>query len=117
MFKRALALLLLTVLTLLPVSVQAQSLNDLWHESWGNCGGLPCLSITNAISSGPWTGNDTLNDLFKLSFATCSGVPCMRVSIDGGATTIPAPGSNTQVLFNDSGVIGADAGFTYVKGT
>jgi len=41
----------------------------------------------------------------------------MRVSIDGGGSTVPAPGSNTQVLFNDSGVIGASAGFTYVKGT
>lgn len=117
MVKRVVLALLLTCLCLTTPLVQSQSLNDLWRESWGNCGGVPCLSITNATSSGPWTGNDTLNDLFKLSFATCSGVPCMRVSIDGGASTIPAPGSNTQVLFNDSGVIGADAGFTYVKGT
>lgn len=42
-----------------------------------------------------------------------------NVVINGTCTGCSAtvPGSNTQVLFNDSGAIGADAGMTYVKAT
>lgn len=42
-----------------------------------------------------------------------------RVRLNGVSQTIPAPGatSNTQVLFNDAGTIGGDAGLTYVKAT
>ena len=40
----------------------------------------------------------------------------LRVSLATGSV-IPAPGSNTQVLFNDSGVVAGDAGLTYNKTT
>jgi len=46
------------------------------------------MNISNATSSGPWTGNDTLNDLFKLAFSTCSGVPCLSVNSAGGSSSV-----------------------------
>lgn len=33
------------------------------------------------------------------------------------ASDVPAPGSDTQVIFNDGGALGGDAGLTYVKAT
>lgn len=39
----------------------------------------------------------------------------LEVAITGGS--IPAPGSDTQVIFNDGGVLGADSGLTYNKTT
>jgi len=38
-----------------------------------------------------------------------------KLSID--LATIPAPGADTQVMFNDAGVLGADSGLTYDKTT
>src|SRR5216683_1543162 len=110
MFKRVAVFALLLTLCI-PLSwAHAQSLNDLWRSSWGTCSGLPCLSISNATSSGPWTGNDTLNDLLKMSFATCSGVPCMRVSIDGGSSGVSigstvTGGTAGSVLFVGTGPV------------
>lgn len=37
------------------------------------------------------------------------------VHVTGGSGTLPAPGSDTYVLFNDGGNVGADSGMTYSK--
>ena len=65
---------------------------------------------------------DVLGASYRLPLTDCptQGMTYTRATNSFGCasgSTYPAPGSTTQVLFNDAGLIGADAGFTYVKGT
>src|SRR5882672_11856615 len=68
------------------------------------------------------TVTDAVGGIYHLPLANCptQGLTYTRstntFACVSGATA-PAGGSNTQVQFNDSGVLGGDAGFTYVKAT
>src|SRR6266850_8611303 len=68
------------------------------------------------------TVTDAVGGIYHLPLANCptQGLTYTRSTntfacVSGSSA--PAGGSNTQVQFNDSGVLGGDAGFTYVKAT
>src|SRR5882672_150581 len=65
---------------------------------------------------------DVVGGVYHLPLSNCptQGLTYTRSTNSFGCVSgasVPSPGSNTQVIFNDSGVLGADAGFTYVKAT
>src|SRR5712691_791703 len=94
--KRWFVVLLWLCLVALAVPVSAQ---DTFVDLTDVVGGVYHLPLSNCPTQG-LTYTRSTN-----SFGCVSGA------------SVPAPGSNTQVIFNDSGVLGADAGFTYVKAT
>jgi len=96
MHKCLVSLVLLLSLLTLCATVQAQ---DTFVDVTDVVGGVYHLPLANCPTQG-LTYTRSTN-----SFGCVSG------------SSVPAPGSNTQVVFNDSGVLGADAGFTYVKAT
>jgi len=68
------------------------------------------------------TVTDVVGGTYQLPLANCptQGLTYTRSTnsfacVSGSSA--PAGGSSTQVQFNDSGVLGGDAGFTYVKAT
>lgn len=68
------------------------------------------------------TVTDAVGGTYRLPISNCptQGMTYTRATNSFGCASgsgYPAPGSDTQVLFNDGGNIGADGGFTYVKGT
>lgn len=68
------------------------------------------------------TVTDVVGGIYHLPLANCptQGLTYTRSTNAFGCvsgSSAPAAGSNTQVQFNDSGVLGGDAGFTYVKAT
>lgn len=71
------------------------------------------LKIRNGLSLDFTPADDDLNGVFLLK--SSSGTVSKLANIP--ASKITAPGSNTQVLFNDAGNPGAHSGFVYSKTT
>lgn len=81
------------------------------------CGTVPVQAQDTFV-----TVTDVVGGVYHLPLANCptQGLTYTRSTNAFGCVsgaTAPAAGSNTQVQFNDSGVLGGDAGFTYVKAT
>src|SRR6266436_5661860 len=85
---------------------------------------LMCLSLAAPVFAQDTfvTVTDVVGGIYHLPLSNCptQGLTYTRSTNAFGCVsgaTAPAGGSNTQVQFNDSGVLGGDAGFTYVKAT
>lgn len=61
-----------------------------------------------------WRFNETSNEM-EVSVDTLAGARVWIPWAAAGGGAITVPGANTEVIFNDAGALGADAGFVYNK--